>query len=167
MKPTKVNPDRHPEKNIANLQQEMERQLVNPVEERRAEVKEYFLMGWDLIKIKKDISAKYGVKLITVNHDLIEVKKDLRKYAKDIQLIEEHVGKYDLIYNKAMQKGDRKNALQALRQKEELLRMVDRPGNINIVQYNNEINIEANFEAVDVQTLLKIKQLLDGGEENR
>jgi predicted transcriptional regulator len=127
---------------------------------RRREIKEFYLAGNDEKTTMMEFAERYQLSPSTIQHDLQIIYQELRAYARSSEIIEEHIGRYDYIYLVAMRKNDRKNALQALRQKEELLNLIQKP-TANIINYQKNVSVTATLNEMTVEQLKQIAKIID------
>lgn len=92
---------------------------------RRERVRELILNGARRVRTIEIITSEFNVGVSCVENDLTIVYKDLREYAQQhaIEMIADHLGKYDQIFAKSNEMFDFKSCLRALRQKEDLMKL--------------------------------------------
>ena len=134
------------------------------VKVRQSDVRQMLVQGKDTQFIKAFIMNEYGISESTIENDLLVVGRSIRLYFeknKD-EIICEHLAKYDSVYEKAYEMMNYRDALRALRQKEEILRM-HRAEPIIAIQNNT-----MSFDNVDDDQLKKaiedLKKLNNGTE---
>jgi Lhr-like helicase len=91
---------------------------------RQTDVRDMLLKGKSTSHIIAYVTNTYSIGKSTVERDITIVYRELRRYlekAKD-DIISEHIAKYDKIFEDCMDVGNVRDALKAMRQKEELLK---------------------------------------------
>ena len=109
---------------------------------RQHDVEEMLLKGKSTSYIVAYVCNQYGVARSTVERDLTIVYRSLRKYfekAKD-DIVSEHLARYDYLYEQCMDLANYRDALKAMRQKEELLKFHRNEPLISV--QNNTLNLE-------------------------
>lgn len=128
--------------------------------ERRNKIQKLVLKGKSTPTIVSEITTEYGISKIQVVKDLTAIYKDMRTYLEKHKdnIIAEHTAKYDTIFEDAMELLNYRDALKALRQKEELLRY--HRGEPLIAVQNNNFTLEnvSDAELLKAITELKNKQ---------
>lgn len=123
------------------------------IAERQREVAELLISGRQTRDIVALMHDKYNVSKVTVERDVTEAYKWIRQYitrnADDVMSL--HISRYETVFTNAMQLGDFKSAIQALRAVEDLLRLREQQPLVSVT--NNEINI-------DGLSLQEIKEIL-------
>ena len=134
----------------------MGRKSTAEVAARQKDVREMLLQGKGTSHIISYMNGNYGVSRSTVENDITKVYGDLRKYIeRNIDdVISEHIGKYDLIFEQCMDVMDVKNAMVALKQKETLLRMHIQQPLVHVTQQSLNLN--------GVGSINELKELLNG-----
>jgi hypothetical protein len=131
---------------------------------RQNDVRDMMLKGKATSYIIAYCTNTYNVGRSTIERDITVVYAHLRQYmskAKD-DIIAEHLGKYDKIFDECMELSNHRDALKAMRQKEELLKYHKAEPLIAI--QNNSMN----FENVSDESLMAaIKDLTKKNEESR
>lgn len=135
------------------------------MELRQQDIEEMLLQGKSTSYIITYMRNTYHVARSTTEKDLTIVYRELRKYfekAKD-DIIAEHIAKYDRIFEQCISLADYKDALKAMRQKEELLKFHRNEPLIAI--QNNTLNLE---NVSDEQLLKAIDELkkIDNGNRS-
>jgi hypothetical protein len=123
---------------------------------RQQDIEEMLLRGKSTSFIVAFCLNEYGIARSTVEKDLTIIYGYLRKYfekAKD-DIIAEHIAKYDRIFEQCSESYNYRDALKAMRQKEELLKF-HRNEPLIAVQ-NNTLNLE---NVTDQQLLKAIEEL--------
>lgn len=135
----------------------MGRKTNAEVSVRRQDVRDMMMQGKGHQHIVAWIHQHYGVGNKSVEADITIVYKELRAYfAKDRDdIIAEHVSRYEHIYQQCLEIGDAKGAMQAMKQKEQLMRLLETTPTVAIQQNNY------NFDQLSVE---EIKSLLNGEE---
>lgn len=112
------------------------------LDQRQSEVREMLLSGKASTHICNVISKQYGVSKKSIERDITICYRELRRYIEKAKedIISEHIGKYDKIFNDCMDVMNHRDALRALKQKEELLKY-HRNEPLIAVQ-NNTFNME-------------------------
>lgn len=136
--------------------------MANPSGEvamRREVVKELILQGKPTFQIIQTITKDYGIGLKSVEKDITLAYRELKKYAEKHKedIVSEHIGKYDKIYEQCMKLGDFRDALKAIRQKEELLKY-HRADPLIAIQ-NNTMNLENVTNDMLIKSIEELKSL--------
>ena len=134
----------------------MGRKSTAEVAIRRSDVYDMMMQGKSTLHIIAFINQHYGTARSTTERDITEVLKGIREYfAKDKDtIISEHVARYEHIYEQCLSVGDTKGAMQAMKQKEQLMRLLEDTPVVAI--QNNTLNIDWSGK-----TLEELKQLLN------
>lgn len=137
----------------------MGRKNESEVKLRQQDVEEMLLKGKSTAYIIAYCQNQYGIARSTIERDLTVVYGYLRKYfekAKD-DIIAEHLAKYDLVYEQCMELANFRDALKAMRQKEELLKY-HRNEPLIAVQ-NNTFNLENLTDEALFKGIEEIKKM--------
>lgn len=129
---------------------------------RQDEVRDMLLQGKSTASIIKDIGSKYRIARSTIERDITIVYKQLRIYIEKSRedIIAEHIAKYDRIFEQCMDIYDYRDAMKALRQKEELLKY-HRNEPIIAIQ-NNTMNMENVSDSAIIDAIEKLRNLKYG-----
>jgi hypothetical protein len=129
---------------------------TNPaiIAERQQEVAEMLIKGKRTKDIMVFMHTKFNVSEVTVERDITEAYKWIKKYIKrDIDdVIAMHIGRYENIYDKACEAYDYRSAIAALRAIEDILKIRENQPLVTV--NNNSINI-------DGLTTAEIKEILN------
>lgn len=139
----------------------MGRKTTAEVAIRRSDVRDMLLQGKGHQNIIATINRMHGVGRKAIEADITVVYKELREYfAQDRDnIIAEHVSRYEHIYAECLSIGDTKGAMQAMKQKEQLMKLLeDKP--LVAVQQNN---VNMDFSNLSVEDL---KELLNKNDDN-
>jgi hypothetical protein len=126
---------------------------------RQNDVKEMLLQGRSTTYIIAYVMNQYKIGRSSVERDITIVYRELRQYferAKD-DIISEHIGRYDRIFEQCMELGNYRDALKALRQKEELLKYHKNEPLIAI--QNNTMNVDSISDEVLLESIKNLKEL--------
>ena len=106
---------------------------------------------------------EYQVSKSTVERDITIIYRELRVYVEKAKedIIAEHIGKYDKIFEDCMSIGNTRDALKALKQKEELLKYHRNEPLIAI--QNNTMNLDA-IGTQDLLTAIEDLKKLQNGQ---
>jgi hypothetical protein len=132
------------------------RTSIAEIATRRKDVKDMIMQGKGKQHIVAYITGNYGIRLSTIENDITIVYKDLKEYIikhKD-DVISEHIGRYDHIYEICLEVGNTDGAMKAMLQKEKLMKLHDTP---TVVINNNTLNM---FEDLSLDKLLEIKKII-------
>jgi hypothetical protein len=130
---------------------------------RRTDVKDMLMQGKNKQHIVSYMSSNYGIGLSTIESDITAVYLDLKEYIikhKD-DIIGEHIGRYEHIFEICLDVGNTDGAMKALLQKEKLMKLHDAPVAINLQVNNNTLNVENIISNATVEELLKLKEKND------
>lgn len=136
----------------------MGRKSIAEVETRRVDVRDMLLRGKSTSHIMAYITTNYGIARSTIEHDITAVYGELRKYfeRETLDIISEHVSRYEKIYEDCMDIGNVRDAMKALEQKEKLLALHRQEPFINISNNTNTINFN-HLSVEKIQELLNVK----------
>lgn len=134
----------------------------NQVMLRQNDVREMMLKGNSTTFIAAFIMNEYQVSKGTVERDITIIYRELRVYMEKAKedIISEHIAKYDKIYEDCMTMYNFKDALKALKQKEELLKYHRNEPLIAI--QNNTMNLEAIGSNDLLKAIEDLKNLQNG-----
>jgi len=128
---------------------------------RQTDVRNMMLQGKSTSHIIAYMGETYKIARSTTERDITIVYRHLRTYlekAKD-DIIAEHIGKYDKIFEDCCELANYRDALKALRQKEELLKY---HRNEPLISFqNNTINMDNVTDDVLIKSIENIKRLKD------
>ena len=132
---------------------------------RQQDVEEMLLKGKSTAYIIAYIGNQYGVARSTIERDLTMVYRTLRKYFEKAKedIISEHIAKYDKIFEQCCEMADYRDALKAMRQKEELLKY-NRNEPLIAIQ-NNNLNLE-NVSDEQLQKAIEELKKIDNGNRS-
>lgn len=140
----------------------MGRKSENEMMVRQNDVREMMMKGNSTSFIAAYIMNEYHVSKPTVERDITIIYRELRVYMEKAKedIISEHIGKYDKIFADCMELLNFKDALKALKQKEELLKYHRNEPLIAI--QNNTMNLE-NIGTQELLTAIEeLKKLSNG-----
>ena len=134
----------------------------NKIAIRQSDVREMMLKGNSTSFIAAFIMNEYGVSKGTVERDITIIYRELRVYMEKAKedIISEHIAKYDKIFADCMELSNFKDALKALKQKEELLKYHRNEPLIAI--QNNTMNLEAIGSDELLKAIQELKKLQNG-----
>ena len=126
---------------------------------RQTDVRDMMLQGKSTSHIIAYIGNTYGIARSTIERDITIVYRHLRTYLEKNKddIIAEHIGKYDKIFEDCFELANYRDALKALRQKEELLKY-HRNEPLIAVQ-NNTFNMENVSDDVILKSIENLKKL--------
>ena len=133
----------------------MGRKTTAEVALRRSDVRDMLLQGKGHERIVAYCNTHWGVGRKAVEADITCVYKDLRKYFEQDRdnIIGEHVSRYEHIYAECLSIGDTKGAMQAMKQKEQLMKLLEDKPLVSV--NNNTLNIDlSNLSLEDLKQLL-------------
>ncbi len=114
-------------------------------------------------EIKKQWKSKYpDLSDPSFNNDLVVVYERMREALPSAeQIVVDHLGKYNNIYNLCIENGDHKTAMNALKEIERLYQVADQRGihNVNKLVIKNTMTLNTENLSLD-----QIKQLLNKGD---
>ena len=133
----------------------MGRKTTAEVALRRSDVRDMLLQGKNHERIVAFCNQNWGVGRKAVEADITHVYKELREYfAQDRDnIIAEHVARYEHIYAECLSIGDTKGAMQAMKQKEQLTKLLDNQPLVAVQQNNLNIDL-SNLSLEDLKQLL-------------
>lgn len=116
---------------------------------RRQDVRDMLMQGKGHQHIVAYVRQEYGVQHKAVEADITHVYKELREYwAKERDdIIAEHVARYEHLYEQCLSIADTKGAMQALKQKEQLMKLLE-PTPLVAIQQNN-LNLDFSGMSLD------------------
>lgn len=129
---------------------------------RQQDVEEMLLKGKSTAYIIAYVGNHYGVARSTIERDLTTVYRSLRKYfekAKD-DIVSEHLARYDYLYEQCMELANYRDALKAMRQKEELLKFHRNEPLISV--QNNTLNLENVSDDTLMKAIENLTKKLNG-----
>lgn len=129
---------------------------------RQQDVEEMLLKGKSTSYIIAYVGNQYGVSRATIERDITTAYRTLRKYfekAKD-DIVSEHIAKYDFMYEQCMELANYKDALKAMRQKEELLKFHRNEPLISV--QNNTLNLENVSDDTLMKAIENLTKKLNG-----
>ena len=132
---------------------------TNPaiVVQRQKEVADMLIRGRRTRDIVTTMHDKYGVSQVTVERDVTEAYKWIRQYiTRNLDdVIAVHISRYEDIYDNAMQMGDFKSAIAALRAVEDILKIRENQPLVNV--NHNTINIDG-LSTQEIKDILSVKE---------
>lgn len=139
---------------------------------RRKDIKEMIINDAPRREIIDEISTKYNLSKTTIAKDWTLINEEVLKQIDDDSelIIKDHITKYNKIYEINFNNGNHKVALQALSQKEKLLELKTNnfKGNTqNIINFNNGDFLENHFNGLDMNDLLKIKNIIISNDKEK
>lgn len=128
---------------------------------RQNDVRDMLLKGKSTSHIIAYINNQYGVARSTIERDITIIYRQLRVYVEKAKedIIAEHIAKYDKVFEDCYEVCNYRDALRALKQKEELLKY-HRNEPLIAVQ-NNTFNLENVTDAALMKALEELKQIED------
>jgi hypothetical protein len=127
----------------------MGRKTTAEVAIRRSDVRDMLMQGKGHQQIVATINTMYGVGRKAVEKDITSVYIELREYwaRERDDVIAEHVARYEHIYRECLSIGDTKGAMQAMKQKEQLTKLLDDKPLVAV--NNNTLNIDLSGMSLD------------------
>ena len=132
---------------------------------RQQDIESMLLQGRSTAYIVAYCLNQYGIARSTVEKDLTLIYRHLRQYferAKD-DIIAEHIARYDSIFEQCCELANYRDALKAMRQKEELLKYHRNEPLIAI--QNNNLNLE-NVSDEQLQKAIEELKKIDNGNRS-
>lgn len=129
---------------------------------RQTDIRDMLLKGKATSHILAYIGNQYGVARSTIERDITIVYRQLRVYLEKNKddIISEHIARYDKIYEECMEIMNHKDAMKAMRQKEELLKYHRNEPLIAI--QNNTMNLENVSDDKLLKAIEELKNINNG-----
>ena len=133
----------------------MGRRSSQEVATRRSDVMDMLMQGHSTMHIIAWVQNNYGTARSTTERDITECRDSIKAYFNQDRdnIIAEHTARYEHIYQQAISSGFHKEAMQALKQKEQLLKLLDDKPTVSIQQ--NTLSLDfSNLSVDDLKALL-------------
>lgn len=133
----------------------MGRKSSQEVATRRSDVMDMMMQGKSTLHIIAWVNTNYGTARSTTERDITECKTAIKDYFNQDRdnIIAEHTARYEHIYQQALGSGFHREAMQAMKQKEQLLRLLEEKPVVQIV--DKQINLDfSNLSVDEIKILL-------------